>query len=202
MATMNRNVNLEEINSDAFMGIPFLNHQTIGQKVIFWGSVVVAVIWNILGTFLFHINAGIIIALTLVPLAFGVAFGCNYNQDLSLLEYLKLILFKPATAYYTKPVEDLEQIKIAGRTSGEAKRGNTGAATKSTNQTVIRSTDCGAFVCYFLNCTHSFQGRCTASCNLIITVRCTSEKGIDYFYRNYGGIHHILCLIFVRCNFI
>ncbi len=113
MATMNRNVNLEEINSDAFMGIPFLNHQTIGQKVIFWGSVVVAVIWNILGTFLFHINAGIIIALTLVLLAFGVAFGCNYNQDLSLLEYLKLILFKPATAYYTKPVEDLEQIKIA-----------------------------------------------------------------------------------------
>lgn len=113
MATMNRNVNLEEINSDEFMGIPFLNHQTIGQKIIFWGSVAVAVIWNILGTFLFHINAGIIIALTLIPLAFGIAFGCNYNQDLSLLEYMKLILFKPATAYYTKPVEDLEQIKIA-----------------------------------------------------------------------------------------
>lgn len=113
MATMNRNVNLEEINSDAFMGIPFLNHQTISQKVLFWGSVIIAVIWNILGTFLFHINAGIIIALTLVPLAFGVAFGCNYNQDLSLLEYLKLILFKPATVYVTKPMEDLEQIKTA-----------------------------------------------------------------------------------------
>ena len=36
MATMNRNINLEEINADAFMGIPFLNHQTIIQKVEFW----------------------------------------------------------------------------------------------------------------------------------------------------------------------
>lgn len=121
MATMNRNVNLEEINSEAFMGIPFLNYQSVRQKIIFWGSVVLAVIWNILGTFLFHINAGIIIALTLVPLAFGVAFGCNYNQDLSLLEYLKLILFKPATAYYTKPTEDLEQIRVvAARMDKEA----------------------------------------------------------------------------------
>lgn len=113
MATMNRNVNLEEVNSDAFMGIPFLNHQTVLQKVLFWGSVIAAVAWNIAGTFFLHINANIIIFSTLIPLAFGVAFGCNYNEDLSLIAYLKLILFKPAVVYITKPTEDLEQIKIA-----------------------------------------------------------------------------------------
>lgn len=113
MATMNRNVNLEEVNSDAFMGIPFLNHQTVLQKVLFWGSVVAAVAWNIAGTFFLHINANIIIFSTLIPLAFGVAFGCNYNEDLSLIAYLKLILFKPAVIYITKPTEDLEQIRIA-----------------------------------------------------------------------------------------
>jgi hypothetical protein len=111
MATMNRNVNLEEVNSDAFMGIPFLNYQTTGQKVIFWGSVIVAVGWNIVGTFAFHINVNIIILCTLIPLLFGVAFGCNYNQDLSLFDYLRLALFKPSTVYVTKPEEDIEQIK-------------------------------------------------------------------------------------------
>lgn len=113
MATMNRNVNLEEINSDAFMGIPFLNHQTVLQKVLFWGSVIVAVAWNIIGTFFLHINANIIIFSTLIPLALGVSFGCNYNEDLSLIAYLKLILFKPAVVYITKPTEDLAQIRIA-----------------------------------------------------------------------------------------
>lgn len=113
MATMNRNVNVEEVNSDAFMGIPFLNHQTALQKALFWGSVVAAVGWNISGTFFLHINANIIVFSSLLPLAFGVAFGCNYNQDLSLIAYLRLILFKPAAVYITKPTEDLEQIKIA-----------------------------------------------------------------------------------------
>lgn len=112
MATMNRNVNLEEVNSDAFMGIPFLEHQTTLQKVLFWGSVVIAIAWNITGTFILHINANIIIFSTLIPLMFGVAFGCNYNEDLSLLAYLKLILFKPAVTYITKPTEDFEQIKV------------------------------------------------------------------------------------------
>lgn len=121
MATMNRNVNLEEVNSDAFMGIPFLNHQTMLQKVLFWGSVIAAIVWNIVGTFVLHINANIIIFTTLIPLGFGVAFGCNYNEDLSLLSYLKLILFKPAVVYVTKPTEDFEQIKtVAARMDREA----------------------------------------------------------------------------------
>lgn len=113
MATMNRNVNLEEVNSDAFMGIPFLKHQTMIQKILFWGCVIIAVVWNIAGTFLLHCNANIIIFTTLIPLALGMAFGCNYNEDLSVLAYLKLILFKPAAVYITKPTEDFEQIKLS-----------------------------------------------------------------------------------------
>ena len=61
MATMNRNVNLEEINTDTFMGIPFLNDQTIGQKIIFWGSLILGIAWNIIGNFAFHLNGIVII---------------------------------------------------------------------------------------------------------------------------------------------
>ena len=113
MATMNRNINVEEINSDAFMGIPYLNYQTILQKCIFWGCVVAAVAWNILGNFLLHINAAVIVFTTLILVAIGAILGCNYNQDLSIINYLKLIIFKSSAAYISKPTEDFAQIKTA-----------------------------------------------------------------------------------------
>ena len=40
MASMNRNVNLEEVNTDAFMGISYLNYQSMLQKVVFIGGIV------------------------------------------------------------------------------------------------------------------------------------------------------------------
>lgn len=110
MASMNRNLNLEEVNTDAFMGIPFLNHQTFVQKIIFWGSLCSCVVINLLGTFLFHLNANITAVITLLPLGAGIAFGCNYNEDLSLIRYLLLILSKPVKDYYTKPTEDIMQL--------------------------------------------------------------------------------------------
>lgn len=113
MATMNRNVNLEEINSDAFMGIPFLNYQTVWQKAIFIGSIVTGIGLCIVSIFCFNLNTNVAVLLTLLPLIVGIAFGCNYNQDLSLLKYLKLILFKPSKIYYSKPTEDLVQLKNA-----------------------------------------------------------------------------------------
>ena len=39
MAQMNRNVNLEEIDSDALFGIDALKNQSILQKIVFFGSV-------------------------------------------------------------------------------------------------------------------------------------------------------------------
>ena len=43
MASMNRNVNLEEVNTDAFMGISYLNHQSMLQKVVFVGGIVIGI---------------------------------------------------------------------------------------------------------------------------------------------------------------
>lgn len=110
MATMNRNVNLEEINSDAFMGISYLNHQSILQKAVFIGGIVCAVGINLLGSFVWNININLTLALTLAPLLIGVAFGCNYNEDLPLVKYFKLLVSKPSKAYYSRPTEDLEQL--------------------------------------------------------------------------------------------
>jgi hypothetical protein len=111
MATMNRNVNLEEINSDAFMGIQYLNHQTVLQKAVLIGGIIIAIGFNLLSSFLWHLNINISILLTLLPLIIGIAFGCNYNEDLSLIKYIKLILFKPSITYNSKPTEDLEQLR-------------------------------------------------------------------------------------------
>ena len=113
MATMNRNINLEEINADALMGIPFLNYQTLIQKVEVWGGIGVAVIWNIIGNFILHVNPMLIVIFTLIPVLIGSVFGCNYNQDLSLIKYIYLILNKPMTVLVSKPTEDLIQIKMA-----------------------------------------------------------------------------------------
>ena len=90
MATMNRNINLEQINSDAFLGIPFLNYQTPIQKMEFWGAIVIAVIWNFVGNFFLHINPALIVLFTILFVLIGAAFGCNFNQDLSLIKYIYL----------------------------------------------------------------------------------------------------------------
>lgn len=111
MATMNRNLNLEEVNSDAFMGIPYLNYQTMIQKIIFVGSILVGITLNVVLTFFFDINRNLTIMLTIFPLIVGVAFGCNYNQDLTLMQYLILVLCKPQRTYNSVSTEDLENIR-------------------------------------------------------------------------------------------
>lgn len=113
MATMNRNVNLEEVNSDAFMGISYLNHQSLLQKAVFIGGIMAGIAINLVGTFILEVSINLTIVLTLIPLLIGVAFGCNYNEDLSLIKYFRLLISKPAKAYYSKPTEDLAQLHMA-----------------------------------------------------------------------------------------
>lgn len=113
MATMNRNVNLEEVNSDAFMGISYLNHQSLLQKAVFVGGIVAGIAINLIGTFMLEISINVTIVLTLIPLLMGVAFGCNYNEDLSLIKYFRLLISKPVKIYYSKPTEDLAQLHVA-----------------------------------------------------------------------------------------
>ncbi len=111
MAIMNRNVNLEEINTDAFMGISYLNHQTIAQKVVFITGIVVGVGLNLLNSFVWNMSPFASLALTLIPLLIGIAFGCNYNEDLTLVKYFALIVSNPVKHYSSKPQEDLEQLR-------------------------------------------------------------------------------------------
>lgn len=111
MATMKRNINLEELDSDAMFGISFLNYQSMLQKIIFWSCVVIGAAWNILGAFVFHFNSIGVIFGTFIPLFIGIAFGCNYNEDLSLFNYFMLIFFKPKQVLMSKPTEDLAQLK-------------------------------------------------------------------------------------------
>lgn len=113
MASMNRNVNLEEINTDAFLGISYLKYQTGLQKIIFIGGILSGIGVNLAGTFIFHLSSNVSMLLAMVPLLIGVAFGCNYNEDLSLINYFKLLILKPKKTYYSKPVEDLEQLRNA-----------------------------------------------------------------------------------------
>lgn len=47
MAQMNRNVNLEEIESDALLGIDALKNQTFLQKIVFFGCVGIGVVLNV-----------------------------------------------------------------------------------------------------------------------------------------------------------
>ena len=115
MATMNRNANLEEINSDAFMGISYLNYQTFIQKAVLIEGIVCAVGINLLGIFVFSISRNLLLFINLIPLLLGVAFGCNYNEDLSLIQYFRLLISKPSKEYYSKPTEDLEQLHSAAQ---------------------------------------------------------------------------------------
>ena len=48
MAQMNRNVNLEEIDSDALFGIEALKNQTLVQKIVFFGCVLLGVLLIVL----------------------------------------------------------------------------------------------------------------------------------------------------------
>jgi hypothetical protein len=114
MATMNRNVNLEEINSDAFMGITYLAHQTVMQKMIFIGSLVASVGFNLAASFVFHMNSMVGMFISLVPLMVGILFGCNYNEDLSLYNYIHLIVSKPSKLFLSMSTEDFEKLRSSG----------------------------------------------------------------------------------------
>lgn len=155
MATMNRNINLEEINADAFMGIPFLNHQSIIQKVEFWGGIIIAVIWNIVANFVLHLNPMIIVIFTLVPVLIGSIFGCNYNEDLSLIKYIFLIMNKPSTVLVSKPTEDLCQIKASASRIArdkELKERQAAATSPEQQKKMLMKVGIGAavFILFFL----------------------------------------------------
>ena len=111
MAVMNRNPNLEEISSDAFMGIDLMKYQTMPQKIVLFVCVGLGVGVNIWGSFSGQMDLTATVFIAAIPIAIGVLFGCNYNEDLSLLQFIKLSFSNPAQILYSKSTEDLEYLR-------------------------------------------------------------------------------------------
>ena len=111
MAQMNRNVNLEEIDSDALFGIDALKNQSIGQKIIFFGSVIGGVLLNVLLPIFYETPRIVCVLIFLGLLLIGVAFGCNYTEDMTYGRYMFCFFFKPTKPLFFKSTEDVESIR-------------------------------------------------------------------------------------------
>lgn len=111
MAQMNRNVNLEEIDSDALFGIDALKNQTILQKIVFFGSVIAGVLLNVLLPLYYDTPRIVCILMFLGLLLVGVAIGCNYTEDMTYGKYLYCFFFKPSISLQFESTEDVEKVK-------------------------------------------------------------------------------------------
>ncbi|MDO5292744.1 MAG: hypothetical protein Q4F05_08340 [bacterium] len=111
MAQMNRNVNLEEIDSDALFGIDALKNQSILQKIAFWGCVIAGVLLNVLLPLYYQTPRTVCVVLFLALLLVGVAIGCNYTEDMTYGKYMFYFFFKPTTSLFYESTEDVERIR-------------------------------------------------------------------------------------------
>lgn len=115
MAQMNRNVNLEEIDSDALFGIDALKNQTIFQKIIFFGCVLIGVVANVAMPLIWETPRLVCIFVFMFFLLIGVAFGCNYTEEMTYGKYLYYFFFKPSKDLVFKSTEDIKLVKIRAR---------------------------------------------------------------------------------------
>lgn len=111
MAQMNRNVNLEEIDSDALFGIDALKNQSILQKIVFFGCVIAGVLLNVLLPLYYGISRTVCVFLFLALIMVGVAIGCNYTEDMTYGKYLFYFFFKPTKPLYFESSEDVTKIR-------------------------------------------------------------------------------------------
>ena len=111
MAQMNRNVNLEDIDADALFGIDALKNQTVVQKLVFFGCLIVGVLVNVLLSLFFETPRILCVFIFLGLLLIGVAVGCNYTEDMSYGKYLFFFFFKPTTPLYFESTEDVTKIR-------------------------------------------------------------------------------------------
>lgn len=111
MAQMNRNVNLEEIDSDALFGIEALKNQTFLQKIVFFGCVILGVLANVLLPMFYGTSTIVCIIIFMAFLLVGVAYGCNYTEDMTYGRYLYFFFFKPTTPLSYKSTEDVVAVR-------------------------------------------------------------------------------------------
>lgn len=111
MAQMNRNVNLEEIDSDALFGIDALKNQSILQKIVFWGCVIAGVLVNVLLPLYYKTPRIVCVLIFLGLILVGVGIGCNYTEDMTYGKYMFYFFFKPTTPLFYESTEDVERIR-------------------------------------------------------------------------------------------
>ena len=111
MAQMDRNLNLEEIDSDALFGIDALKNQTFFQKIIFFGALMLGVMANVLMPMLLNTSRIVCIFIFLGLILIGVLLGCNYTQDQTYGKYLYCYFFKPVKTLRYESTEDLGRIR-------------------------------------------------------------------------------------------
>ena len=106
-----RNVNLEEIDSDALFGIEYLAHQSLAQKIFLWGNVILAIFGFIILKMFFDAPIVVTFPLLLFLLTIGFLFGANQSENLTIAGYLKLLFFKPIKYVNFKSTEDIHTMK-------------------------------------------------------------------------------------------
>ena len=150
-----RNVNLEEIDSDAVLGIKYLSHQTLLQKAIFWGCVVIAVVFFLM-TQLFAILPFILsFFVSMLFAGIGFLFGANQNENLTIAQYVKLLFFKPVRYVDFKSTEDIylmqdEAIKIKEEEEARKKREQSASPESQRRLLIIFITMCSLIVVIFI----------------------------------------------------
>lgn len=183
MAAMKRNVNLEEIDTDAFMGITYLKNQSPVQKFIFIAGLVMAIAVEILGSILLNFNGVTTFIVGFIPLLVSVAFGCNYNEDFSLIEYIMLIISSPTKEYFSNPYEDLEHLhSSAERIRQEEElleREKRKASDEEQRKLLIRAVIAFAiFVAVIIVAIISIKIFKTTDTHHVVTARLTAIRGI------------------------
>lgn len=111
MAQMERNVNLEEIDADALFGIDALKGQSILQKFIFFCCLLAGIVANVCMPMFLHTPRVVCVFIFLGCILVGIAFGCNYTEDLTYGKYLYCYFFKPVKTLRYESTEDIELIK-------------------------------------------------------------------------------------------
>ena len=111
MPQMNRNVNLEEIDSDALFGIDALKNQTVLQKIIFFGSILAGMAVNVCLPLFWKVPRIVCVAIFMGLLLVGIAFGCNYTEDMTYGKYLYYFFFKPSKYLLYESTEDVKRMK-------------------------------------------------------------------------------------------
>ncbi len=97
MPQMERNLDLESVDADTLFGIEALRHQSIGQKILFYGCLAGGILANTLMPRILHTPGWANVLIFTALLAIGIAGGCNYTQDISYGKYLCCMLFEKKT---------------------------------------------------------------------------------------------------------